>query len=72
MHPSVDPIGCSGLSRRSFFRFAAGASALASMPILTESISLLPHAPISPTPTTASTSTPTRIPWVPAMPHARP
>jgi histidinol-phosphate aminotransferase len=36
MNPSVDPTGCSGLSRRSFFRFAAGASALASMPILTE------------------------------------
>jgi histidinol-phosphate aminotransferase len=34
--PVVDPIACSGLSRRSFFRFAAGASALASMPILTE------------------------------------
>jgi histidinol-phosphate aminotransferase len=36
MHPSVDPTGCSGFSRRTFFRFAAGASALASMPILTE------------------------------------
>jgi histidinol-phosphate aminotransferase len=36
MNPSVDPSGCSGLSRRTFFRFAAGASALASMPILTE------------------------------------
>jgi histidinol-phosphate aminotransferase len=36
MNPSVDPAGCSGFSRRSFFRFAAGASALASMPILTE------------------------------------
>ncbi len=35
--PAVDPIGCSGISRRNFFRFAAGASALASMPILTES-----------------------------------
>src|ERR1700677_3479030 len=34
--PIVDPIACTGLSRRSFFRFAAGASALASMPILTE------------------------------------
>ena len=34
--PVVDPIGCSGFSRRSFFRVAAGASALASMPILTE------------------------------------
>jgi len=34
--PVVDPIGCSGFSRRTFFRFAAGASALAGMPILTE------------------------------------
>lgn len=36
MHPSEDPIACSGLSRRTFFRIAAGASALASMPLLTE------------------------------------
>jgi histidinol-phosphate aminotransferase len=36
MNSSVDPTRCSGFSRRSFFRFAAGASALASMPILTE------------------------------------
>ena len=36
MNPVVDPSGCSGVSRRSFFRFAAGASALASLPILTE------------------------------------
>ncbi len=36
MQPSVDPVACSSFSRRSFFRFAAGASALASMPILTE------------------------------------
>lgn len=36
MHPSEDPIGCSGFSRRSFFRYAAGASALASLPLLTE------------------------------------
>jgi histidinol-phosphate aminotransferase len=34
--PVVDPIACSGISRRNFFRLAAGASALASMPILTE------------------------------------
>ncbi len=34
--PVVDPIVSSGFSRRSFFRFAAGASALATMPILTE------------------------------------
>jgi histidinol-phosphate aminotransferase len=37
MRSLVDPTGCSGLSRRSFFRFAAGVSAVASMPILTES-----------------------------------
>ena len=36
MYPTVDPIALSGISRRSFFRFAAGASALASLPILTE------------------------------------
>lgn len=36
MNSSVDPVACSGLSRRSFFRFAAGASAIASMPIFTE------------------------------------
>jgi histidinol-phosphate aminotransferase len=36
MHSSVDPTGCSGFSRRAFFRFAAGASALASLPIMTE------------------------------------
>jgi histidinol-phosphate aminotransferase len=37
MRSPVDPIGCSGFSRRTFFRFAAGVSAIASMPILTES-----------------------------------
>ena len=41
MYPTVDPIAPAGvaptgISRRSFFRFAAGASALASLPILTE------------------------------------
>jgi len=41
MYPTVDPIAPagvapSGISRRNFFRFAAGASALASLPILTE------------------------------------
>jgi histidinol-phosphate aminotransferase len=37
MYPTVDPVAPpSGISRRGFFRFAAGASALASMPILTE------------------------------------
>jgi len=36
MNPTLDSAGCSGFSRRSFFRFAAGASALATMPILTE------------------------------------
>jgi len=35
MQSPKDP-ACSGLSRRSFFRYAAGASALASLPILTE------------------------------------
>jgi histidinol-phosphate aminotransferase len=42
MHPSPDPIGSTGFSRRTFFRFAAGASALAGMPVLTEP--LLAHA----------------------------
>jgi len=37
MYPIVDPLAPNGISRRSFFRFAAGASALASLPILTES-----------------------------------
>ena len=37
MNPSVDAVVANGFSRRSFFRFAAGASALATMPILTES-----------------------------------
>ena len=37
MYPTFDPIAPAGVSRRSFFRFAAGASALASLPILTES-----------------------------------
>ncbi len=36
MHSSQDPVDCSGFSRRTFFRLAAGASALASMPLLTE------------------------------------
>ena len=36
MHPSPDSVACSGFSRRTFFRYAAGASALASMPMLTE------------------------------------
>lgn len=33
---SADPVACSAFSRRSFFRYAAGASALASLPMLTE------------------------------------
>ena len=33
---NTDPVACTGLSRRSFFRFVAGASALATVPILTE------------------------------------
>ena len=36
MPSPMDFAACSGVSRRSFFRFAAGASALATMPILTE------------------------------------
>ena len=36
MRPSVDPVLGSGLSRRTFFRIAAGASAMASLPIVTE------------------------------------
>ena len=36
MPPSVDSAARSGLSRRSFFRLAGGASALAGLPILTE------------------------------------
>ena len=36
MYPTVDPVTSSGISRRNFFRFAACASALASLPILTE------------------------------------
>ncbi len=37
MHPSPDSVACSGLSRRTFFRYAAGASALTSLPMFTES-----------------------------------
>lgn len=37
MYPISDPLAPSGISRRNFFRFAAGASALASLPIITES-----------------------------------
>jgi histidinol-phosphate aminotransferase len=36
MNPIIDPVASAGLSRRNFFRYAAGASALASLPILTE------------------------------------
>ena len=36
MSSSVDPTTANGISRRAFFRFAAGASALASFPLLTE------------------------------------
>jgi len=35
--PSSDPTACSGLSRRSFMRIAAATSAIASVPIFTES-----------------------------------
>ncbi len=37
MPPSVESLAATGLSRRSFFRFAAGASALATTPFLSES-----------------------------------
>ncbi len=37
MPKTIDPRVSSGISRRSFFRFAAGASALATVPIITES-----------------------------------
>jgi histidinol-phosphate aminotransferase len=36
MHPTIDPLAPTGISRRGFFRVAAGASALASLPLLTE------------------------------------
>lgn len=36
MYPTVDPLAPAGISRRNFFRFAAGASALATMPVFTE------------------------------------
>jgi histidinol-phosphate aminotransferase len=37
MHSIVeDPVACSGFSRRTFFRYAAGASTLAGLPLLTE------------------------------------
>ena len=36
MYPTVETVAPSGISRRNFFRFAAGASALATLPILTE------------------------------------
>ena len=35
--PNVDPVACSGLTRRNFLRVAAATSALASIPIFTES-----------------------------------
>jgi histidinol-phosphate aminotransferase len=46
MYPTVDPVVSTGISRRGFFRFAAGASALASLPMLTEahlSLAARPH-----------------------------
>lgn len=42
MRPFEESFACAGLSRRAFFRYAAGASALATMPIVTEP--LLAHA----------------------------
>lgn len=46
MQLPTDSAACSGFSRRSFFRFATGASALATMPIFTESqlaVAARPH-----------------------------
>jgi histidinol-phosphate aminotransferase len=46
MQSPTDSAACSGFSRRTFFRFAAGASALATVPIVTEShlaIAARPH-----------------------------
>jgi len=43
MHPSPDPVACSGFSRRAFFRYA---SALASLPLVNESrlaLAAIPH-----------------------------
>jgi len=37
MQPSLDPTARAGFSRRQFFRFAAGASAIATVPFITES-----------------------------------
>lgn len=47
MRPSQDPVTCSGFSRRSFFRYAAGATALASLEVMTEPrLALAASAPV--------------------------
>jgi len=46
MNPSPDPTVLSGFSRRSFFRYAAGASIAAGMPILTEAHLAMASIPI--------------------------
>lgn len=46
MNSFIDPATTDGLSRRSFFRYAAGASALASLPILTEAHLAMASIPI--------------------------
>jgi histidinol-phosphate aminotransferase len=46
MNSSLDPATSSGLSRRSFFRYAAGASTLAAIPILTEAHLAMASIPI--------------------------
>lgn len=48
MHPSQDPVACSGFSRRSFFRYAAGATALASLDLMTEPRLALAARPMRP------------------------
>ena len=73
MHSPADPVACSGFSRRSFFRYAAGASALASMPILTEAhLAFAAAAPFRRPQYRASTLMPTRTRWGPPTAHARP
>src|SRR5689334_204362 len=46
MNSFIDPATTDGLSLRSFFRYAAGASALASLPILTEAHLAMASIPI--------------------------
>ena len=67
MQIPLDSAACNGLSRRSFFRYAAGASALASAPILTEAhLAMAQPAHILPTQTRASILTRMRNPLGPS------